>query len=267
MELGSAMGNAKGNEMNSSNVVSFNRSQSPLKNPLNNPLVIALDVDSRERALELAALTGDVAGCFKIGPRLVYRYGNSIVEEIRKFAPVFIDCKFFDIPSTMESAVKACFDSGASLCTIHALAGHEALSKLAQLEAQLNQERPFRVLAVTVLTSWSSDSLPQSMKSEPIATHVELLANEVINSGLSGIVCSGEELKMLKSQNKFDHLFKLVPGVRFADDESGDQKRITSPSEAIQNGATALVVGRPIIAHADPKQSALDFSVSIFGAK
>jgi orotidine-5'-phosphate decarboxylase len=223
--------------------------------PLKSPLCVALDVDSEERAFQIAQDLKDLAGGFKVGPRLVYRGGESLIQKMAKLAPVFVDCKFFDIPSTMEAAVRTSFEAGASLVTLHALAGEEALSKLAKLEQELSKQRPFRILAVTILTSWSEASMPSNFRQQPIAEHVRELAELVKRSGLRSIVCSAEEMKILKDLG----LYMLTPGIRFPTDEKGDQKRVSGPQEAIQNGSSALVVGRPIIEATNPKSTAQEY--------
>jgi hypothetical protein len=118
--------------------------------PMRNPIIAALDVDSRDQALKLADDLADVVGGFKVGPRLCLRYGQDLVKEVAARAPVFVDNKHFDIPSTMEAAVRASFEAGASLVTVHALSGREALTKMATLEKELSQKRPFKILAVTI---------------------------------------------------------------------------------------------------------------------
>jgi len=223
--------------------------------PFRNPLCIAFDVDSREEALQLLDQVGDLAGGVKLGPRLIHRYGQSLVEEIAKKVPVFVDCKFFDIPSTMLSAVRASFEAGASVVTVHALAGKEALQQLAVLERELNQKRPFIILAVTILTSWDDNSFPSNFRPFSVSQHVKELADLVVSSGLHGLVCSPEELDLLRQKG----VFLLTPGIRLPTDDRGDQKRVTGPSEAIQKGATALVVGRPIIGAQNPREAALQF--------
>ncbi len=224
-----------------------------------NPLIVALDVDTLEQALTLAEDLEDVAGAFKLGPRLIHRYGESVVKEIAKRGPVFVDCKFFDIPSTMISAVRASFDSGATLVTVHAQAGKVALTELAKLESELNQIRPFQILCVTMLTSFSDDSVPKILKPQSIAEHVKELAALVKDSGLTGIICSAEELSDLQEQG----FYLVTPGIRFTRDEKGDQKRILGPQEAIVQGASALVVGRPILTAANPRKAAVDYSMAI----
>lgn len=234
-----------------------------MKKVFRNPLLLALDVDTREEALRIADLTKDSIGGIKLGPRLVYRYGADFVKELATKAPIFIDCKFFDIPSTMESAVKAAFEAGASLCTVHAMSGPVALKAMAALEQKLNEQRPFQILAVTMLTSFSQDSLPANVKAQSIKDHVRELAKAAVEAGMTGIVCSGEELPLFREEASLASLMKVVPGIRMASDAVGDQKRVMGPAEAMQAGASALVVGRPIVEAADPAQAARTFAASL----
>jgi orotidine-5'-phosphate decarboxylase len=223
--------------------------------PFRNPLCLAVDVDTREQALGLVSDLKDLVGGFKLGPRMIHRYGSEIVGEIARSSPVFVDCKFFDIPSTMLAAVQATFDAGASVCTVHAMAGGEALKALAELERKLNQQRPFRILAVTILTSWDEQSFPSIFKTQPISQHVQQLARLVATSGLRSVVCSPEEITLLAPEK----LFLLTPGIRLPTDEAGDQKRIMGPKEALALGSSCLVVGRPIVAAAKPREVAQHF--------
>lgn len=231
--------------------------------PMKNPIILALDVDTRDQALKIADDVADIIGGIKLGPRLCLRYGMDFVKEMAQRAPIFLDNKHFDIPSTMEAAVRASFEAGASLVTVHALSGSEALKKMAEVEKELNQKRPFKILAVTILTSWDQASVPGNMKDQPIAQHVTDLATLVKNSGLSSVVCSPHELDLLQNRD----LYLVTPGIRFSMQNSGDQKRIMGPKEAMQNGASALVVGRPILEAKDIKEAATDFVMAVYEEK
>ena len=231
--------------------------------PMKNPIILALDVDTRDQALKIADDVADVIGGIKLGPRLCLRYGMDFVKEMAQRAPIFLDNKHFDIPSTMEAAVRASFEAGASLVTVHALSGSEALKKMAEVEKELNQKRPFKILAVTILTSWDQASVPGNMKDQPIAQHVTDLATLVKNSGLSSVVCSPHELDLLQNRD----LYLVTPGIRFSMQNSGDQKRIMGPKEAMQKGASALVVGRPILEAKDIKEAATDFVMAVYEEK
>ena len=225
---------------------------------LKNPLILALDVDTEGDARKVLDHVGDLVGGIKLGPRLVYRYGAAFVSEISEIAPVFVDNKYFDIPSTMVAAVRASFDAGATLVTVHALSGKEALLELFKLETELNRIRPFKILAVTVLTSWSQQSLAPNFHSWSIENHVRSLTQEVYSSGLRGIVCSGHELEYLN----YAGLFKVTPGIRLSSEQtavsSEDQKRVMTPKQAMNAGASALVVGRPILQAHNPRETILD---------
>lgn len=231
--------------------------------PMNNPVIVALDVDTREKALQLADQLSEVVGGFKVGPRLCLRYGQDIVKEVAARGPVFIDNKHFDIPSTMEAAVRASFEAGASLVTVHALSGKEALTRMAAVEKELNTTRPFKILAVTILTSWDQNSLPGVLKQQPISQHVTELADLVLASGMTGLVCSPHELDLLQNKG----LYLVTPGIRFSMDVLGDQKRVMGPVEAVKAGASALVVGRPIIEAKNPREAATDYVMALYEKK
>lgn len=228
--------------------------------PLKNPLILALDVDTLEQAEKISENLGDLIGGIKLGPRLINRYGGELIKKMSDKAPVFVDCKYFDIPSTMEAAVRSAFECGASLVTVHALSGKEALTKLSKLETELNKIRPFKVLCVTILTSWDQESLPPPMQNWPIKQHVGELAKLTSSCGLQGLVCSAEELELFKNSNHY----LVIPGIRLALQDKGDQKRTMTPAEAMKAGATALVVGRPLLEAKNPRDTACDFLTEIY---
>jgi orotidine-5'-phosphate decarboxylase len=221
--------------------------------PMLNPIIVALDVDTAESANSLAQKLKGKVGAFKLGPRLLVRYGASLASEIAKSAPVFIDNKYLDIPSTMDAAVRASFEAGATLATVHAWAGPEALSMLSKTEKELSQQRPFRILVVTLLTSFTKDTLPYPSSRFEIDEQVSALSESAISFGLSGIVCSPHEVSALRKRHT--SAFLVTPGVRMPDDDKGDQKRVLTPYEACERGASALVIGRPIIAATDPVEA------------
>lgn len=225
---------------------------------LKNPLIFALDVDSEDEAFKKLKPIVDLVGGVKIGPRLAYRYGAPFVQKIAEQTSVFVDNKYFDIPSTMRAAVKASFDAGATLVTVHAMSGRTALKEMAKLEAELNLIRPFKILAVTILTSWDKSSLPENFHSWSIENHVKSLSQLVHQSGVRGLVCSGHELEMIPQRD----FFKVVPGIRLSSDRSietnEDQKRIMTPKQAMKAGAQALVIGRPILESSNPRETVLE---------
>lgn len=225
-----------------------------VKAALTNPIFVALDVDNADAAMKLVDQTRDFVGGYKVGPRLAVRYGETLLKSVAKQGALFVDNKYFDIPNTMESAVRATFEMGASFCTIHAQCGPEALSLMAKLEGELCKTRPFRILAVTVLTSFKPETLSTVVKDQPIALQVRALAKQAIECGLTGLVCSSEEVEDLRQL--FPAAYLVTPGVRLANEDHGDQKRVADPLTALSRGASALVVGRPICEANDPRKAA-----------
>lgn len=211
---------------------------------MNPPIFLALDLDDKEAVMEMAELTRPYVGGVKVGPRLCVKYGASLIAELSLRNQVFVDNKYFDIPSTMEASIQATFEAGASFATIHAMCGKEALKRLAELEESLNQKRAFKILAVTILTSFHSENLPANWSREAISEQVKQLAREVTQAGLKGLVCSAHEVRGLREE--FPQSFLVTPGIRFPDEESQEQSRMGGPVEALNEGASALVVGRPI---------------------
>lgn len=209
-----------------------------------NEIFVALDVDTKEQALDIAEKCKDFVTGFKVGPRLCMKYDMSFISELAKQKPVFVDNKYFDIPNTMLASIQATFDAGASFTTIHAQSGSEALTAVAKLETELNQQRPFKVLVVTVLTSFNLETLPINQLKTPIAEQVVALAKQAYACGLKSFVCSAKEVASLRKALPDSYL--VTPGIRFSDESAGDQKRVVEPQDAFASGASAIVVGRPI---------------------
>ncbi len=210
----------------------------------------ALDRDDPKDVRTLAEAIGSYVGALKVGPRTVLRAEKNFIRDLSEIAPVFLDFKFFDIPSTMESSVRAAFDLGATFVTVHALSGREALERLSKLEAELSQVRPFHILAVTVLTSVGADTLPDIFESSDIHKNVMGLAKLANESGINGLVCSPHEVESIKTA--YSDMKIVTPGIRPEFSTSNDQKRITTPKEALRMGADGLVIGRPIIEAESP---------------
>lgn len=228
---------------------------------LDTPIFVALDVDSAEEARRIAQQTKNHVGGYKIGPRLCMRYGAGLIAELAAHRPVFVDNKYFDIPNTMESAIRATYEAGASFATVHAQSGSEALKRLAAIEAELCAQCPFKILSVTILTSFAQGGLPSVSAAQPIAEQVKALADLTIESGLSGIVSSAAEVASLRQAHPSS--FLVIPGIRLPGNDVGDQKRVLGPREALALGASALVVGRPIVDAKDPAGAAEQFHKAI----
>ncbi len=229
------------------------------------PLYVALDLNEEKKALLVARETSPYIEGFKIGPQLYLKSGPSLISKLSPYGKIFLDFKFFDISSTMISAVQSAFDLGVDMLTVHALAGEESLNRLAELQTKLNRKRDFRILAVTILTSFSQENLPPSLQTHSLLSHVESLSDLVIRSGLNSLVCSGNEAAGLRKKHPKAYL--LTPGIRFAEKDSydtpflsrpvntkEDQKRIFTPQKALSAGVNTLVIGRPIYESTNPAE-------------
>lgn len=214
-------------------------------------VIVALDLDDAESALRLAKSIAPVFPFFKIGMKLFTKEGPDFVKAVLENGQVFLDLKFYDIPTVVAEAVSNAAQLGASLLTVHASGGTAMLKH--SMEKLKSSSSSCRLLAVTVLTSF--DSLQEFGIEHSITNHVQTLANIAHASGVDGIVCSPQELASLRA--RYPSPFLLVtPGIRGTSDFAGDQKRTASPSEAIKEGADYLVIGRPIITAANPVKAA-----------
>jgi orotidine-5'-phosphate decarboxylase len=224
-------------------------------------LLIALDVESGERALHLVRQLNDVAGGFKIGSRLFTLEGPALVRRLVDAGTrVFLDLKFHDIPNTVAQAVEAAVHTGAWMLNVHAAGGTAMMRAAAHAgrEAAERAKRPKPVLiAVTVLTSMDEAALRETGVVRPMREHVVALARLAQDSGLDGVVASPHETAEIR--RTCGSGFAIVtPGIRGASagPERNDQARTMGPAEAIRAGASYIVVGRPIIAAADPHGAA-----------
>ncbi|MEQ8236559.1 MAG: orotidine-5'-phosphate decarboxylase [Syntrophomonadaceae bacterium] len=220
-------------------------------------IVLALDVDTAEEAVALVKKLSGYVGVFKIGMQLYNSIGPSIVHRVHDLGGrVFVDLKLHDIPNTVASAAKVLTRLNAYMFNVHAAGGREMMRQAAGAavsEAQrMGSEIPI-VLAVTVLTSMSQQELETEMyvtglKVEELVVKWALMAQE---SGLGGVVCSPQEITPIRKACGPD--FKIVtPGIRPLWSAPNDQKRITTPRQALEQGADYMVIGRPIIQAADP---------------
>jgi len=226
---------------------------------MNNPIIVALDVPSAEQALKLAEHVAPAVGAFKIGKELFVSAGPDIVKRVRATgASVFLDLKFHDIPNTVAKAVAAATRLDVQMLTIHTSGGGEmmrAAEKSAQDTAQsLGRPAPL-VLGVTVLTSSDSNTLAEIGCQPNVGHQVERLASLAVQSGLRGLVCSPLEIADLRQMLPAE-IQLVTPGIRTGAEKADDQKRTLSPREAMQAGASWLVIGRPIYAAENPRAAA-----------
>jgi len=229
-------------------------------------LIVALDVDTAEKAILLAEKLKNDVRFFKIGFELFSSCGPSIVSQIARFGGrIFLDLKFHDIPNTVSKAAVSVTKLGVFMFNVHGLGGYDMMKKTAdavKAEAErLKIEKP-KVLAVTVLTSMDENALKKVGINDTMNQEVLRLAELAKSAGLDGVVASPSEARLIREKLGKDFLI-ITPGVRPSWAEAGDQKRIASPKEAIADGATYIVVGRPITEAKDPAQAARKISEEI----
>ena len=219
-------------------------------------LIVALDVQTREEAVAQVKRIGDPVGFYKIGLELFTAEGPDVVKAVKDLGKkVFLDLKFHDIPRTVERAVRSGGKLGVDLMTIHSVGGHAMIRAAADAAAEFGEVRP-RILAVTVLTSLDkTDLVDVGIVGRTPAEQVAAMACFATENGADGLVSSPMEVGALSRALKSGTLF-VTPGVRPAGSAVGDQKRVATPADAVRDGATHLVVGRPILAAPDPTAAA-----------
>lgn len=220
----------------------MNHSQTP--QITDSPVIVALDFDSRLDCFQLVDQLDPKLCRLKVGKELFTRFGPELVSELQQQNfDVFLDLKFHDIPVTVAKAVKAAADLGVWMVNVHASGGTRMLS--AAKEALSGYAQPPFLIAVTVLTSMEGQDLKATGVDDAVDKQVLRLAELTLNTGLDGLVCSAWEAKALKA--RFGKAFKLItPGIRLNKDSQDDQRRIMTPTEALNQGSDYLVVGRPI---------------------
>jgi orotidine-5'-phosphate decarboxylase len=224
-------------------------------------LLVALDVESADRAMQLVATLRGVAGGFKIGNRLFTTEGPTLVRRIVDAGSrVFLDLKYHDIPNTVEQAVEAAVGTGAWMINVHASGGTammEAAARAArETSTRLGRPAPL-MIGVTVLTSMDEQALRAIGIERPVLQQVIALARLTQQAGLQGVVASAQETPAIREA--CGPQFQIVtPGIRGASagSERNDQSRTMGPAEAIRAGASYIVVGRPIISAPDPRAAA-----------
>jgi orotidine-5'-phosphate decarboxylase len=222
-----------------------------------NPIFVAIDTPVLERARSLAEQVRANAGGVKLGLEFFSANGPVGVASILGLGlPVFLDLKLHDIPNTVAKAVEALGPLEPAVLTVHAAGGR------AMLEAAKAAAGPTtKVVAVTVLTSLDGEDLRSiGVRSEP-REQVERLAELARSAGLDGIVCSGAEVGAAKAA--WPDGFFVVPGVRPPGSDVSDQKRVVTPRQALEDGASILVIGRPITGSSDPAAALRDIAATL----
>src|ERR1051326_2299246 len=224
-----------------------------------NPIIAALDVPTAEVALKLAEEIRPGVGAFKIGSELFTSAGPDIVRRIRSSgASVFLDLKFHDIPNTVAKAVAAATRLDVQMLTIHTSGGAEMMRAAQESAQKTGQQCGWKVplvLGVTVLTSMDSRTLSEVGSNANVGAQVERLAGLAVKVGLKGLVCSPLEIAALRQILPRD-IELVTPGIRTGAEKADDQKRTLTPKEALDAGASWLVIGRPIYGAKNPRAAA-----------
>ena len=230
-----------------------------------NPVFVALDTPDLSRALELAAAVKGHVGGLKVGLEFITAQGPEGIGRIVALGlPVFADVKFHDIPNTVAGAARAIGGLGVEIFNVHA-SGGAAMMRAAAAEAAKFHPRP-KVIGVTVLTSMADTDLESVGQPVPASAQVTRLARLAKASGLDGVVCSPQEIGLVRDACGPDFLI-VTPGVRPAGADLADQRRVLTPAEAVRAGADILVIGRPITGAADPAAAARAIADEIAAAR
>ncbi len=228
-----------------------------LANELNKKVIVALDVENKEKALGLARkLQG--SGCWlKVGLELYSIEGPAVLRELKELGfPVFLDLKLHDIPNTVERAIRGLVSWGADIINVHCSGGYEMMARAAEAVRTLpGSGGKTRLIGVTVLTSLSEKVLQDDLGvGRSLEDQVLGLAKLAQRAGLDGVVASAREAAALRQACGQEFLL-VTPGIRPAWSEQNDQVRILTPREAIAAGSSYLVVGRPVTRAADPLEA------------
>jgi len=225
------------------------------------PIIVALDFPSEKETLQLIDRLQPDTCRLKVGKELFTRCGPALVKKLvdRNF-DVFLDLKYHDIPNTVARACEAASDLGVWMMNVHSLGGEKMMATAK--EALVASGSPAKLIAVTWLTSSGQAELDAlGLETTPDAM-VSRLAAMTANAGLDGVVCSAQEASSLRQAHDNDFLL-VTPGIRPADASADDQQRIVTPKQAMLNGSSYLVIGRPITKSADPCKTILTINSEI----
>ena len=219
-------------------------------------VIIACDFKDKETLFNFLDNFKDEKPYLKIGMEIFYKEGLELVKEIKKRGhKIFLDLKLCDIPNTVYKAMLNLADAGVDMVNVHAFGGIEMMK--AAKKALIEKNADTKLLAVTILTSLNDEALKKELLiSEKLGDTVIHYAKNAKEAGCDGVVCSPLESTIVK-QNCGEDFLTVTPGVRFADDDKGDQKRVTTPSRARELGSSYIVVGRSITGANDPKEAYL----------
>ena len=225
------------------------------------PVIVALDFADMRSCSALVDQLNPALCRLKVGKELFTRFGKAQVDELQKRGfDIFLDLKFHDIPNTVAAAVAAAADMGVWMVNVHASGGRAMLTAAADTLSHRAQ-RPL-LTAVTVLTSMNASELAEVGVSGSAEDQVARLARLSADCGLDGVVCSAQEISLVKTVCGVQFL-TVTPGIRPAGSDVGDQKRIMTPPEAMQLGVDFMVIGRPITQASDPVKALQSINASI----
>ena len=223
-------------------------------------LIVALDVGSASRALDLFGELRDISGMFKIGSQLFTAAGPDIVRQIiSQGGRIFLDLKFHDIPNTVAAAGVEATRLGVSIFNVHASGGAEMLKRTTAAVNEVSVKEGLakpKVIAVTLLTSIDQNSLARIGILDDPRSVVSSWSQLAADCGLDGVVASPQEIEIIRAAVDKPDFVIVTPGIRPAGDAADDQRRVRTAAEAIRAGADYLVVGRPILNAADPAAAA-----------
>ncbi len=223
-------------------------------NMYQNPVFCALDTRETAIARDLARQTAPYIGGVKIGLEFFYAHGHAGYRQVaRAGKPVFLDLKLHDIPNTVAGAIRALAPLNPAIINVHAGGGRAMMKAAAEAAAEAGTNT--KIIGVSVLTSLDEGDLGELGAGGGVGDHVRRLGALARQCGLDGMVCSAHEIETLRTECGDDFLL-VVPGIRPAGADAGDQKRVMSPGEALRLGADILVIGRPITQSRDPARAA-----------
>jgi len=224
---------------------------------LKKKIIIALDVKNKEEAVAVVSGLKE-ARTFKVGLELFTAEGPTLFKKLKVLRKrIFLDLKLHDIPNTVAGAVRSAVRHGIQMMTIHASGGREMMARAAEAAretAEMDKVEAPLLLGVTILTSLKSADLDEVGMKPDLAGQVLRLAGLAKSAGMDGVVCSPQEIEILRQEYGRDLLI-VTPGIRPAWAEAQDQKRIMTPAEALRKGADYLVIGRPITGAASPQEA------------
>lgn len=222
-------------------------------------LIIALDFNNGNDAISLVDAIGDAANYYKIGLELFLNSKGSVIEALKaRDKHVFLDLKFHDIPNTVAAACRWAAGLGVDMFNVHAGGGLEMMQRAMEATAEgalANGLAVPKLIGVTILTSFDAEGLARVGFSGAVDDNVKRLAALTAEAGLDGVVCSPREVPLIRAAVEKQDFLTVCPGVRPEWAQKGDQKRVMTPAQAMEQGVNHIVVGRPITKAEDPVEA------------